>query len=122
MAKILILDESPSGRNFLAEELAGEGNVVLSTGKPDLILEEITAFNPEVAILDLFMKGQYRWDLLEDIKKKKAHLPLIIYSGYCPKGDPHLTRIEGFIMKSLDLKELKHCISEILMQPLAANM
>jgi hypothetical protein len=37
---------------------------------PDLILEEITAFNPEVAILDLFVKGKYRWDLLEGIKNR----------------------------------------------------
>ena len=70
MAKILILDECPSTRNLLAEELAGEGNIVLSTGMPDLILEEITAFNPEVAILDLFVKGKYRWDLLEGIKNR----------------------------------------------------
>ena len=30
MAKILIFDEYPSIRDLLAEELAGEGNVVLS--------------------------------------------------------------------------------------------
>lgn len=114
MAKILILDEYPSIRNLLAEELAGEGNVVLSTGKPDLIVEEIVTFNPDVAVFDLFMRGKYRWALLEKVKNQKPDLPIIIYSGYYPKGDPHLNRIEGFIMKSFDSKELKQCISEVL--------
>jgi DNA-binding NtrC family response regulator len=114
MAKILILDEYPSIRDLLAEELAGEGNVVLSTGKPDLIVEEIVSFNPDVAIFDLFMRGKYRWALLEKVKNQNPDLPIIIYSGYYPKGDPHLNRIEGFIMKGFDLNELKQCLSEVL--------
>jgi len=123
MAKILILDDYASVRNLLAEELAGEGNVVLSMGKSELIIEEIAAFNPDVAIFDLFMKGKYRWDLLEEVKQQNPDLPIIIFSGYYPKGDPHLNRIEGFIMKSFDLHELKQCISEVLMQPgLAVSM
>jgi DNA-binding NtrC family response regulator len=123
MAKILILDDYASVRNLLAEELAGEGNVVLSMGKSELIIEEIAAFNPDVAIFDLFMKGKYRWDLLEEVKRQNPDLPIIIFSGYYPNGDPHLNRIEGFILKSFDLHELKQCIAEVLMQPgLAVSM
>ena len=66
MAKILILDECPSTRNLLAEELAGEGDVVGSTGRGELILQEMVTFNPDLAILDLFVKGNYKWGLLED--------------------------------------------------------
>jgi DNA-binding NtrC family response regulator len=123
MAKILILDECPSTRNLLAEELAGEGNIVLSTGMPDLILEEITAFNPEVAILDLFVKGKHRWDLLEGIKNRKPDLAIILYSWDFPKGVSYPHAIDGFITKSFDLQELKQCISDVLMLPgLAVNM
>ena len=117
MAKILILDVYASVRNLLAEELAGEGNVVLSIGKPELILEEIVTFNPDVAIFDLFMRGIYRWDLLEEVKNQNPDLPIIIFSGYYPKGDPHLNQIASFILKSFDLNELKQSISEILTQP-----
>jgi CheY-like chemotaxis protein len=117
MAKILILDEYPSVRNLLAEELGGEGNVVLSTGKPEFILEEIATFNPDLAILDLFMKGKYRWELLDEIKKQNSHLPIIIYSGYCPQEDPHLYQVDGFVMKSFVLDELKQRIFELLMPP-----
>ncbi len=34
MARILIFDEYPSIRNLLAEELAGEGNVIFSSHYP----------------------------------------------------------------------------------------
>ncbi len=123
MAKVFILDDYASVRNLLAEELAGEGNVVLATGKPELIMEEIDTFNPDVAIFDLFVRGKYRWDLLEEVKKRNPDLPIILYSGYFPKGDPHLNQIAYFKMKSFDFQELKQCISEILMPPgLAVNM
>lgn len=122
MPKILILDESSSTRNLLAEDLAGEGNIILSTGNPELIPEEITAFNPDVAIFDLFMRGEYKWALLDEVKNQNPELPIIIYSGNYPKGDPHLNRIACFIKKSFDFRELKQWISAILMQPLAANI
>ena len=41
MAKILILDEYPSIRNLLTEELAGEGNLILAIGRVEFIWEEI---------------------------------------------------------------------------------
>ena len=114
MARILILDEYPSIRNLLAEELAGEGNVILSTDKPELILEQIITFHPDVVVFDLFMRGTYRWALLEEVQKQNPDLPIIIYSGYYPKGDPHLNRIEGFIMKGSYSNDLKQCLSEVL--------
>ena len=58
MAKILIFDEYPSIRNLLAEELAGEGNVILSIGRAELLRDGIATFNPDLAILDLFLRGR----------------------------------------------------------------
>jgi DNA-binding NtrC family response regulator len=122
MAKVLILEEYSSIRNLLAEELAGEGNVVLSVDEPELILEQIVTFNLDAGIFDLFLREEYMWDLLEEVKNQEPDLPIILYSGYYPKGDPHLNRIRAFILKSFDLKELKQCISDILMQPFASNI
>jgi DNA-binding response OmpR family regulator len=123
MAKILIFDEYPSIRNLLAEELAGEGNVVLSIGQPEFMGEEIAAFNPDLAILDIFIRGKFRWDFLEEVRKQDPPLPVIIYSGYYPRGDPHLDQVDGFILKSCVLDELKQRISYVLRRPdLAASM
>jgi len=123
MAKILILDECPTTRKLLAEELAGEGNVVVSTGKAELILEEVVSFNPDVAIFDSFGGGKYRRALWEEVKNQNPDLPIIIFSEPDVNGHLHLTRNEGFIMKRFDLNEIKECISEILTQPdLAVSM
>jgi DNA-binding response OmpR family regulator len=123
VAKILVFDEYPSIRNLLAEELAGEGNVVLSIGRTELLRDGIATFNPDLAILDLFLRGRFRWDFLEEIRKQDPLLPVIIYSGYYPGGDPHLDQVDAFILKSCVLEELKQCISYVLRQPdLAASM
>ncbi len=114
MAKILVLDEYNTVRELLAEELAGEGYVVISIGKPEFVLEEVVTSNPDLAILDLFMRGKYRWELLDEIRALKPDLPVIVYSSYYPEGDPHLHRIEGFVRKSCFFDELKRWIAGIL--------
>ena len=46
MAKILAIDEHPSIRDLLSEELTEEGNVVVSTGDLNLIPEMLRTFEP----------------------------------------------------------------------------
>ncbi len=123
MAKILIFDEYQTIRDLLAEELAGEGHIVTSAGKPESVPEEVITSNPDLAILDLFIRGKYRWELLEEMRALKPDLPVLIYSGYYPEGDPHLYQIDGFVNKSCFFDELKRRITGILTEPgLVANM
>lgn len=118
VAKILIFDEYPSIRNLLAEELAGEGSVILAIGRPELIREGVADFKPELAILDLFLRGSFRWEFLREIRRQAPALPVILYSGYYPRGDPHLAQVEGFILKSCFLDELKQFIHYVLSHPI----
>lgn len=123
MARILILDEYQTIRDLLAEELAGEGHIVTSVGKPESFPEEVITSNPDLAILDLFIRGKYKWELLEQIRALEPDLPILIYSGYYPAGDPHLYQIDGFVKKSCFFDELKRWITGILMEPgLVASM
>ncbi len=114
MARILILDEYQPIRELLAEELAGEGNIVISIGKHESVLNGVLSFNPDLAILDLFVWGKYRWELLDKIRTLKPNLPIIIYSAYYPEGDPHLQQVEAFVKKSCFFDELKQWITGIL--------
>jgi DNA-binding NtrC family response regulator len=123
MAKILIFDEYPSIRNLLAEELAGEGNVILALGRADLIPDGIAGFTPDLVILDLFLRGSFRWEFLEEIRRLAPALPVLLYSGYYPAGDPHLDGVDCFILKSCVLDELKQFVYGVLgNRDLAANM
>jgi DNA-binding response OmpR family regulator len=78
MAKISTIDGYPSIRDLLSEELAEEGNVVVSTGDPNLIPEMLWTFEPDLMILDPYVRGEMRWELLERIKSQKPHLQILI--------------------------------------------
>ena len=123
MTRILVFDEYPSMREILAEELAADGSTVVLLGKTDLILKEISIFRPDLMVLDLFLRGKWRWDLFEEIKARNPDLPILIFSGCSPRGDPHLLQTEGFVMKSSVFDELRENILKIRMHSrLALNM
>jgi CheY-like chemotaxis protein len=113
MARILAIDEYPSIRDLLSEELAEEGNVVVSTGDPNLIPEMLRTFEPDLMILDPYVRGRMRWELLERIKNQKPHLPILIFAASY-KEDPHQFQVDGWVAKSFLFDDLKQKIFEIL--------
>ena len=116
MAKILAIDESPSIRELLAEELTEEGNVVVSTGDPNLIPEMLRTFEPDLMILDPYVRGEMRKEVLERIKNQKPHLPILIFAASY-KGDPHQFQADGWVAKSFLFDDLKQKIIKILEKP-----
>jgi DNA-binding response OmpR family regulator len=122
MDKILIVDGYPSVRELLAEELAGEGKMVVAIGKPDSIRDLINTFDPDLIIMDLFMNGKMRWNVLKEIKKRSPQLPVLIFTATYPEGDSRLSWVDGWVMKSFLLDDLKQKIAEVLKRrSLAAN-
>jgi CheY-like chemotaxis protein len=113
MAKILAIDEYPSIRDLLSEELTEEGNVVVSTGDPNLIREMLQTFEPDLMILDPYARGKMRWELLERIKNQKPHLPVLIFADPY-KNDPYQFQADGWVAKSFLLDDLKQNIIKIL--------
>ena len=116
MAKILAIDEYPSIRDLLSEELTEEGNVVVSTGDPNLIPEMLRTFEPDLIILDPYVRGEMRWELVKGIKNQKRHLPILIFADPY-KEDPHQFQVDGWVAKSFLLDDLKQKIIKILEKP-----
>lgn len=116
MAKILAIDEYPSIRDLLSEELAEEGNVVASTGDPRLIPEMLRTFKPDLIILDPYMSGEMHWELLERIKNQKPHLPILIFADPY-KADSHQFQVDGWVAKSFLFDDLKQKIIKTLEKP-----
>ena len=116
MAKILAIEEYPSIRDLLSEELAEEGNVVASTGDPRLIPEMLRTFEPDLIILDPYVRGEMRWELLERIKKEKPHLPILIFADPC-KANSHPFQVNGWVAKSILFDDLKEKIIKIQEKP-----
>ena len=115
MATILIVDDKPGVRQLLAEELAFQGYTVMAIGNVASIDEIIRFSNLDLVIMDPYMKGQHRWDLLLDIKHQDPHLPVLIVTDSASyRRDPRSTLAAGLLVKSFDLDALFQKIAEIL--------
>ena len=114
MNRILILDRYPSIRELLAEELAAEGYMVVAIGNPELIGDLVGTFDPNLIILDLFINGEMRWDVLKEIKKQHPHLRVLIHTAFHPDEDPRSSPADGWIVKSSIFDGLRQKTAEIL--------
>ena len=85
------------------------------SGNSSLFKELITALIPDLVLLDPYVKGQERWDLLEGIKKQDPNLPVLILTPYADaKNSPCQPSADGYVVKSSCLGELKKKLSEML--------
>ncbi len=96
-------------------ELVDEGYLVEVTGDRMSIKELIRSSKPDLILLDLYMNGSDRWDVLQDIKKEDHKLPVLIIAAHANyMQDPRMSHTDGYVIKSISLDELKHKITEIL--------
>lgn len=115
MATILMIDDKPGVRQLLAEELAFQGYTVMAIGNVASVSEIIRFSNLDLVILDPYMKGQHRWDLLLDIKHQDPHLPVLIVTDFASyRRDPRSSLTAGLLVKSFDLNILFQKIAEVL--------
>jgi DNA-binding NtrC family response regulator len=116
MAKIMVADGFSAIRELLMEELASEGHIVTAVGEIKSIQERIPIIEPDLLIMDIYMNGKVSWTLLEEIIKHNPHLPALIFTGYGAEEALHSSLVDGFVVKSSDLDELKKKVKEILMR------
>ena len=113
MAKILIADDHSMVREALGHELVGEaedGDALLdlwaTQGDCDLIL------------LDISMPGKNGLEVAKMIKAKDPHQRILILSTYDRQDYVHGVQalgIEGYLLKSVDLEEMRRAIDIVLL-------
>ena len=81
MAKILIIDDHRCVRELLMEELKDEGYLVEITGDAESALRLLKSSKTDLILLDLYMNGRDRWDIMHDIKKKYPQLPVLLHTA-----------------------------------------
>ena len=115
MGTILMIDDKPGVRQLLAEELAFQRYTVMAIGHVASVKEIIRFSNLDLVILDPYMKGQHRWDLLSDIKHQDPHLPVLIVTDFASyRRDPRSTLAAGLLVKGFDLDDFFQKIAEVL--------
>jgi DNA-binding response OmpR family regulator len=114
MKKIFIFDAYSFSRGLLCEELAAEGNTVVAIGKLEDIKDSVGRLKPDLMILDLYVRGEIRWDLLIDLKAFHRQIPLLIFTGCLPPEDFRVHFADAWVRKSLCFVELKEKIIPLL--------
>jgi len=116
MANILIVDDQPSFRELLSEELTHEGYRVSSIGDAESIHGHLRDSRPDLVLLDLCLDGFEGWEVLRVIKKKDPNLPVLIVTAYDSfVDDPRVSQADGYVVKSfVALDELKQKIVDVL--------
>ncbi len=115
MAKILIVDDQACVRELLSEELISEGYRVATAGDVESVRGHLRFSKPDLVLLDLYLDGPDGIGVLHDIKGQNPNLPVIIFTAYDSYvDDPRLSQADGYVIKSIDLDELKGKIADVL--------
>ncbi|MCK4486938.1 MAG: response regulator [Desulfobacterales bacterium] len=115
MTKILIVDDQACVRELLSEELISEGYRVAMAGDVESVRGHLRFSKPDLVLLDLYLDGAEGFRVLRDIKEQNPNLPVIIFTAYDSYvDDPRLSQADGYVIKSIDLDELKGKIADLL--------
>ena len=114
MKRIFIFDPYSSSRDLLYEELAAQGNTVVATGQLEIVRDSVERLKPDLIILDLYFRGEIRWDLLLEMKAFHPQVPVLIFTGCLPPEDLRVHFADAWVRKSLFFMELKQKITPLL--------
>ena len=119
MKHILVVDDEKNIRQLFQEELLDEGYAVTVADSGEQALEKIANKEPDLVIVDIRMPGMNGLELMEEIRKDKADLPIIVCTALRALQDDFSiweAHVSAFLSKPVDLDELKekvkHCIGE----------
>jgi DNA-binding NarL/FixJ family response regulator len=83
-ARIMVVDDHPIVREGLAQMIAHESDLEVCAQAENAAdaLKAIAATKPDVAVVDLSLKGASGLELLKDIKVRYPKLPVLVLSVY----------------------------------------
>jgi len=115
MTTILIVGKDSTVREFMAEELAGEGHLVVTIGNLALIEELLSTLEPEMMLLDSNLIGMSHWSALESLNKRGSRLQVLTFFPYNgAKEEIRLEMADGYGIRRFSFETLKQKISELM--------
>lgn len=114
---ILIVDDSPTDRQFLSELLTLHGYTVSTADSAEAAMQKIRSSPPQLVLMDIVMPGQNGFHATREIAKDPAtrDLPVII----CTSKQQDSDRIWGMRQGASDYLT-KPVEPELLLQKIAA--
>jgi two-component system C4-dicarboxylate transport response regulator DctD len=82
LSTILIVDDEPTNRDLLAQQLAGLSDAIIMAGDGKAALEKLVLGFAGVIVTDLKMPHMDGLELLRHIRDKDPEIPIIIVTGH----------------------------------------
>jgi len=115
MANIMVIDEHPSLEKLVSETFSTQGHLVYGVSDADKVMEVFSSSRWDLILMDLYINGVERWDLLEQLKLHDPPVPILIVSAFEPPLDKYLREdMDGYIQKDWEMNGLKRHIHEKL--------
>jgi DNA-binding NtrC family response regulator len=80
--KILIVDDEPSNRNILSQELTHKGYSVVAANDGREALRKVELSRPDLIILDYMMPDLSGLEVLKELRKKENDTPVLMITAY----------------------------------------
>jgi diguanylate cyclase (GGDEF)-like protein len=107
--KLLFVEDDDIARDCLVQILSDSVGGIFAAKDGEEAYEIFLSSNPDVILTDLNLPKMHGLDLIEKIKEKDLHKPIIVFSAYSDRDTllKVLKRgVDGFIPKPLDFSEL----------------
>ena len=82
----------------------------MATGQLEIVRDSVERLKPDLIILDLYFRGEIRWDLLLEMKAFHPQVPVLIFTGCLPPEDLRVHFADAWVRKTLSFMELKQKI------------
>lgn len=114
--KILVIDDEKHVRMLYQEELENDGYKVAVSDGREPVVEVIAREKPKILILDIKLGPDLSGlDLLQELRGPYPDLPVILSTAYDSfQHDLKSIAADYYVVKSVDLTELKHQVKEAL--------
>lgn len=114
--KILVIDDERHIRMLYQEELANEGYEVAMSDGQEPVVDLIAREKPDLIVLDIKIEPNISGlDLLQTLRGPYPNLPVILSTAYDSfQYDLKSIAADGYVVKSVDLTELREKIKNIL--------
>ena len=119
MARVLIVDDSPTETQKMKSILIKNGHEVIEAGGGQEGVDATKAEMPDVVLMDIVMPGVNGFQATRQIKKNDStsHIPVIIVTTKNQDTDRIWSQRQGavgYLVKPIDEKKLLKTIKEVL--------
>ena len=120
--KIILVDEDPSIQLLMSEELDEDGYEVAVCSNFEKLQDKIKQFRPDLVIMEIGASREHGLNILQDVRNNYYNLPVIVWTQYRSyKYDFRTMAADYFVLKRVDLEELKRKIRKALEGSLALS-